>query len=427
LLERYYDQTSGVLTRPVLLELLKRTSIDPAKFILFEEIFDQAVNTPISDHEFKFSIDALKEDLEHHKMGETIVRAFDILEKGVEEKGETIKGLKPTKEFLYAELGNIDKLSGLAASAPEGDMMLEGESFFQDYLTVKHGEGPSMCKTGINTIDSTIGGIAYGDLALIAGFTSQGKSQFCAQLSWYTAVKEGKSVYYATSETVRKTIIRRIVSRHSREDKFECPEGLDSQKIKMGTLSPQEEKIFKAVLDDLQHNKDYGRIFVSQIPRGATMSYVEARLRRQHQQHEIDMTVWDYLNLLKPDQKRNSQREEANDLLKDAKTLAASFADGRGIAFVSPWQVSREKFEYAQQNGFYTIDSMSDTSEAEKSADLIFALLRFNESKNKAKFQTLKCRDGAIPPQVELDIDFRSSYLGEQSSDGFQNMSGFLA
>ena len=305
-------------------------------------------------------------------------------------------------------------------------MRLESESIFQMYLDSKHSEGKDMIPTGFPTIDKTIGGLTYGDLCLIAAFTSQGKSQMCAQLTWEAAVLHGKNTYYATSETVRPTIIRRIVSRHSRLPQFEMPEGLDSAKIKQGTLTEHEEKVFKAVLDDLNNNPAYGTLHIAQIPRGATMSYVEARLTRQHQQTPIDLTVWDYLNLLKPDQKRASQREEANDLLKDAKTIAAGFAEGRGIAFVSPWQVSREKFEHAQNNGFYTLDSLADTSEAEKSADLILALLRFNDSPKKAKLQTLKCRDGAIPPQIELDIDYRTSFLTEPTGESYHSISDFL-
>jgi replicative DNA helicase len=425
-LEKYFEQTGGILTRDVMLDLLSRTKIEPAKFILFEEIYDRASGLPVTEHEFKYAIDALKKDLEKIKLGQALNDTYDILEKGVEKNGFIISGPDEAKSYMYEQLGQIDKLSGISNASAEGDMRHEAEDIFSLYVDAKQSEGQDMIPTGFASIDKVIGGISYGDLCLIAAYTSQGKSQLCAQLTWEAAVLHGKNTYYATSETVRPTIIRRIVARHSRQPQFETPEGLDSNKIKMGTLSPHEEKVFKAVLDDLKNNKDYGALHISQIPRGATMSYVEARLKRQHQQTPIDLTVWDYLNLLKPDQKRASQREEANDLLKDAKTIAAGFAEGRGIAFVSPWQVSREKYEMAQNNGFYTLDSLADTSEAEKSADLIFALLRFNDSPKKAKLQTLKCRDGAIPPQFDLDIDYRTSFLTEPNGDNYHSMSDFL-
>lgn len=422
MLEKYFEQTGGILGKPALLDLLERSSVEPSKYILFEEIFDSACNTPVSEHEFRYCIDALKEAREKQLTGEMITTAYTILEKGETVGKETLEGHKDAKDFLYSELSRIDRLAGGAEAAPEGDMSLETAQFLNHYIDVKTGKVEKGIKTGIKVFDDATGGINTGDLALIAAFTNAGKSQMCVQFMWEAAVVQGKNVFYSTSETVRDTIIRRLIARHSLLPQFEYPKGLDSTAIKMGKLTVQEEKVLQAVLDDIASNKDYGKMYISQIPRGATLSYLEAKMRRQQQSWNVDLAICDYLNLIKPDIKRTSQREEANDIIKDAKVLATSF-DGKGIAFVSPWQMSRAAHDLAQQQGFYSLSSLADTSEAEKTPDLIATLLRFPDTPKKAKFQLLKCRDSAIPPTTELDIDFRCSYFKQSdSSSGFSNM-----
>lgn len=422
MIERYFEQTGGVLPRAALMDLLQRSKMDSGKILLYAEVYDVAAATPVSDHEFRFSVDAMLQLYEEHQTGQVITTAYEILgsKDGVTEKGSDtpLKGHRDAQQYLYDHLGRIEKLSHREVS-PEGDMMVESDDILATYLASKETGGVQGVKIGIPTLDKATGGVANGDLCLIAAYTSSGKSQMCAQMAWNAAVVQGKNTFFATSETVRNTIIRRIVARHSREAMFGYPQGLDSNAIKQGTLTVAEEKVLQDVLADLREGAKagrYGRIEVTQMPRGATLSYMEARMKRHQQMWDIEFAIFDYLNLLKSETRRVSEREEFNDILKNAKNLATSFADGRGVPFVSPWQMSRPKYELAQQTGYYEIGSLSDTSEAEKSADLIYSILRFMDSPKKAKIQGLKCRDAAIPPMIDLDIDFRCSYLGEASS-----------
>ena len=423
-LTRYFESTGGVLTKAALSEMLSRGPIASEKIPLFEEVFQSAITTPITDHEFKFSVQCMKDDLEDKRTGELIVKAYEVLEadKPIEVEGKEVKGGKAAKQLLYDGLGKIDKLSGFAASAPEGDMRNETDDMLAEYYKAKNGETVFGTPIGIPQFDEVGGGVANGELMIVAAFTNEGKSQLCSQIAWHVAVMEGKNFFYGTTETQRGTIMRRIVARHSLLPQFEYPHGLDSIAIKKGTLTPQEEKVLANVLEDLRYNSKYGKMHVSQIPRGANMSYVEARMKRHHQQWELQFAIWDYLNLIRSDVKRPSEREEANDKLKDAKTIATSFADGVGVPFVSPWQMSRDAWQRAQQSGMYEMASLSDTSEAEKTPDSIVTLLRFPDSPKKAKFQTLKLRDGSIPPIIELDIDYRCAYLGQSSHDSFSSL-----
>lgn len=413
-LERYYDVAGDVLPKNVLSDLLANSqTMETAKALLYGEAFEEIENLEISDHEFRYSVDALKERRAEQLTGEAITTAFEILERGAEVGRERLQGHKEARAYAYSQFAHIDKLDNLEV-APEGDMRREGNEVLQEYADRKSGKVDKGVLTGIPSVDEVGNGMGRGELIIVAAYTSAGKTQFCCQTAWHTSVMQGKNVFFATSETVRSTVRRRIIARHSRLPQFGLSNGLNVTGIKNGSLTASEEKVLKEVVDDLDHNPNYGELYISQIPRGATLSYVEARMNRQAALWDIDLAVCDYLALLKSDRKRNSEREELNEIIKDAKVYANSFNDGKGVPFLSPWQIRRESYQEALKvGGEYSLSSLSDTAESEKSADQIMTLFRIPETKNQVTFQFLKLRDGEIPSPLKLKIDFRNAFIGE--------------
>lgn len=421
MLERYYDVALGIMTKKTLSDLLGRSEqVDAAKVLLYEEAYEECVGMEVADHEFRYSVDALKDLKAKELTGETIATAFEILERGAEVGRDRLEGHIDARQYAYAQFAEIDRLNN-TESAPEGDIRHEADEILKEYQDRKAGKTGIGVLSGIGSIDHATGGFQRGELSLIAAFTNHGKTQFCCQTAWHTSVKQGKNVFFATSETVRGTVRRRIIARHSRLPQFEYPQGLNSTDIRDGTLSPKEEQILKDVVHDLDKNPNYGRLYIAQIPRGATLSYLEARMNRQGMTWDIDLGVVDALMLLKPDRHRGSEREEFNDILRDAKVFATSFQEGRGVPMVSPWQIRRESYLEALRTGFYGLASLSDTSEAEKSSDQIVSLLGMPENKAEVVLQFLKMRDGEIPTPVTLQTDFRNAYLADKSTNSLSN------
>jgi replicative DNA helicase len=226
-------------------------------------------------------------------------------------------------------------------------------------------------------------------------------------------VRQGKNVFFVTSETTRAMTRRRIVARHSLEQKFGYNQGLNSNDLKNGTLTPAAKNKLIEVATDLDANETYGQLYIAQVPRGATLATVEARLVRYAQQQPLDLVVIDYLALLKPDRRRDSAVTEFSDLLRDTKVLAATFDSGRGVPIISPWAMNRDRFTQAKKDGYYTLASLADTSEAEKSPDLLLALLGSDEGASKVRAQFLKNRDGEVGTAFTLEANFRSTFIGE--------------
>lgn len=414
-IERYYDIAGGVLPKKTLADLLGRSkTMDASTALLYEQTYEGIENLAVTDHDFRYSIDALKQQRAHQLTGEALTTAFEILERGAEVGKETLKGDLDARKFFREQDSTIERMSNVEV-APEGDMRHEGSDVLTEYFDRKNGKTEQGVQTGIKSLDKLTGGFDRGELSLICAYTNQGKTQLCCQIAWHAAVMQGKNVFFATSETVRVAVRRRLVARHSRLPQFGLTRGLNANDIKNGTLAPEEEKALKMVVDDLDHNPNYGMIYLSQIPSGATMSYWQARMNRQGSMWQIDLSVMDYFALLKSDRKRNSEREEFNEILKDAKVFSQSFNEGKGVPLVSPWQLKQEAYKAAQLTGAYGLASLSDTSEAEKSPDLIATLLAMPEQPNQLSLQLLKVRDGEVPNYAfQLETDFRNAYLGDK-------------
>jgi replicative DNA helicase len=418
LLERYYSITADILPRQWLSDLFQRRSGGTAaQTLLYEELYDEILNTQIEDHEFLYAIDALKDIRAQQLTGEAITQGMEVLERGLEVEGEELFGHEASRTFLYEQLAHIDKLGAFDA-APEGDMRQEARDIEKEYADRQAAKDRGFgIMTGIKPIDDLTSGFQNGELIVICGYTGEGKSMFAAQCAWRAAVEQKKNVFFATSETVRPQVRRRILARHSRQPQFAFKdgfEGFNTTDLKNASLGEDMEVVFHDVVADLEKNPEYGKLYIAQIPRGASLGYLEARLQRQQAQWNIDLLIVDYLALIKPDRKRMTQREELSDILKDAKVLATSFNHGVGVPLLSPWAMSQTAWKEAKERGQYSLANLADTSEAEKSSDVIISMLGHTERRKQVLGQLLKNRDGGAATSFDLTTDYRCAYLAVQ-------------
>lgn len=406
-LSRYFDRTGEVMPLHIFSKALEDGDVEAAKRLSYTETYKTLELTKNGEAEFKWSMDQLRDLAAKRETGVAITEAMEILERGYQVGKEVLKGHEDARNFLQARVHEIER-RGAQEIVKEGDILHESQEIIADYLSRRDGDTGDGVKLGIPVIDDKTGGMYAGELILVAGSFASGKSMISTQAAWSATVEQGFNVFFATSETVRAQVIRRIIARHSRLPMFGKPDGLDSADLKRGLLSPADEKLLYDVIDDWENNSTYGKLHLIQVPREAKLAFVENRLREFRRENECRLVVVDYLALLKASVKRQSEREEFNEILKDAKHMAVDAA----VPVMSPWQITREAQEAALKVGFFTTKVLSDTSEAEKSADQIMALLREPDNNKDLRLQWLKMRDDAMPPITELSIQLKSTYIG---------------
>lgn len=194
-------------------------------------------------------------------------------------------------------------------------------------------------------------------------------SQMLTNLAW-NSMRNGHNVIMFTTETTREEMEIRLLARHSRLSKFKLPGGLDSHQIMSGTLNEAHRTVFREVLDDFKAGQP-GNLIMVQMPANGYVDYVHAKANQYNRNTPIDLVLIDSINLLRSSRRYDSKREMLEDLLQGFKRFASSFDNGRGVAVVSPWQMSRPAWKEASEaGGIYTLASLADTSEAEKSQPL---------------------------------------------------------
>ncbi len=415
MLERYSEVTGAVLTRPALSDILSQSRVDPGTLAAYLETYDDLHDAPVTEAAFRWSLEQIKELAADRATTVALTEGMEILTRGVTtDKGETMRGHVQARAHVMERFADIDRSLSMQ-DAPEGDMRSEGKDILVEYAAMKSaraaGRGSGI-QFGVPALDDKLGGIHCGELCLVVGYTSDGKTSMCVQLAWSAAVEQQKNVVFLTTETIRNTVRRRIIARHSCLPQFGSGDGLNSRDIKDGTLSAEDQDRLHAVVNDFNDNSGYGQLYICQVPRAASIGYCESKLLRLQRQMDIDLVVMDYLALLKPDRKRTTDREELSGILKGSKQISRTLRDGLGVPFVSPWQVSRAARAEAERVGYYTLSALSETAETSNSADTIISLLApldNEDRRTKVKAQLMKHRDGEKANSIELMVDYATS------------------
>ena len=421
MLERYFHITGAVLTRIALDDLLRAARADAGKVALYRELYDTLAATQVHESQFAWSVRQIRESAAERATTAALTEAMEILTRGTEtDKGEIIRGHAEARGHVMRRFADIDRDLAMQES-PEGDMRTEAEDIIADYQTreaAAKDERNVGVRFGIPALDERIGGLQRGELVLLLGASGEGKTSAVVQLAWSAAIEQGKNVVIRTTETLREQVRRRVIARHSCLSHFDIPSGLNSRDIKNGTLDDAGRKNLIEVAHDFQNNPGYGKFVIVQVPRGATMSYCEAKLMRYAQDFRIDLGIMDYFALLRAERKRTTMREELAEILKDGKQVATSVMDGLGIPFVTPWQVSRIARLEAEKTGAYQSSAASETSEATNSADMQITLMAPLDHVGriaKVKMQIPKFRDGERSAPFDVTVDYATSCFNVQT------------
>lgn len=413
-IDKYYDEHLAVLPEWVLKERASK-DLTPEVALTLVEIYRKLSSITVGESDFQEAISLLKEDEIRSQVAEVLVTGREILA-GVyydEKKDVYLKGQEAAREYLSSSLRKIETID--STYAPEGDVREDIDNIWEDYLRKEENpEELGGIKYGLSEVDEVTGGIKPGELALIAGFTGAGKSQVATSLAW-NALRSGKNVLMFTTETTREEMEIRILSRHSRLPQFRRPGGLDSHQILNASLSPADREVFREVLRDFK-NMNSGNLFMVQMPSDGLVDYVHVKAAQYNRRAPIDLIIVDSINLLRLPGKQNDKRVMLEDMLQDFKRFASSFDNGRGVGVVSPWQMSRTSWKEAkEQGGVYSLASLADTSEAEKSASTILSIFKDNDGSPRVNIQVLKHRSGKEMSKVAYPYDYRNSFIGESS------------
>ena len=223
----------------------------------------------------------------------------------------------------------------------------------------KIGQGSSPAyPTGLNNLDSLIGGLIKQDLIIVAARASMGKTWLACHLANHLATEQQKPVVFFSAEMSQEQLTKRFLSIHS---------GIDSHRLMHNQIYEDEDKSLVNGLTNLLELP----IIIDDTP--ATQlapSKVRSVLRRiQSERGELGLVVLDYIQKL-GDRSAVNRAQTVGKFSGAFKDIAKEF----DVPFVALAQINRGVESQADKRP--GMASIKDSGDLEQDGDLILLLYR---------------------------------------------------
>lgn len=256
-------------------------------------------------------------------------------------------------------------------------------------------------KTGIKDLDKIVGGLEFGTLNTIAGFTGSGKTTLAVNIA-YNALLAGFNVLYVSLEVSKEHIMYNMFSRHS----LDIPNinGIKHNDIKKQRLSDEDyETLYKKVypsfinlpgklyvVDDSDIENKYG-LDLTEIIKNIN------KLCLRETNKPISLLVVDHAQLLKYGSGAKSPMIEyaiINNFVAKLRKLSCCLDEDKHkccVLLVS--QVNREGAAKITKEKLFSKEHIAEASEVERSSNIIIGVNIFEDIRGKIAYQLLKSRD----------------------------------
>jgi replicative DNA helicase len=207
-------------------------------------------------------------------------KVFSIAERGMREGGP-----QPIKTILAKTVDRIDELF-------HSDSPITGLS------------------TGYVDLDRMTAGLQAGDLVIVAGRPSMGKTTFAMNIAEHAAIKQDKPVLVFSLEMPAESLVLRLLSSLGR---------VEQTRLRNGKLNEDDWPRFTSAVALLSERPN---LFIDDSS-GIGPTELRARARRLHREHgSIGLIVVDYLQLMTVPGFRENRTAEISEISRSLKLLA---------------------------------------------------------------------------------------------------------
>lgn len=443
--DKFFDKTIALIE-----DYFNRFSVFPK----YAQISD-LLNSTTEDQLLNYVTNVLNTDVKIYKLDEEFITALVIAQKVQLEsdivgvineytsgygliKVKTKENILESVEDLIGKLykvkykvsQNEDSISSLVYGKEAVDLItkiyteleekrLSGEAFYYD-IGVKGFEDVQIKK---------------GDLVVVGGYTSHGKSVWLRHMLYRFLTTYHMNCCLFSFEMKHDNLLAFFHIKHANNKEiFPNTPYISNTKFKNGNLSNEERDfLLKTAIPDFANKNAYGTLFIDQ-PNKSKYGLLDLQMKVKFVESTImpvHVVGIDYLPLMYPlvDLKRSPDTDDYNQMIKDAKNYGLTHTTREGVLdpliIITPAQISRKALNEALKNdGRYTIDAIRYYYEMESSGDIVFSSL-FTDSmrlSNQLRIQNLKNRDGrVIVDPIDVNCDFDHGYyigeLGVRSED----------
>ena len=268
---------------------------------------------------------------------------------GEEEPDEILAGAEET----LLKLGDTRVKSGLENA---NDIVTGYEGGINAFLDPsKRIKGIS---TGFAKFDDLSGGMHGGELLILAGRPSMGKTSLALNIAQHVALKLKQTVAIFSLEMSKESLLTRLLCAAAR---------VDSQKFRQGYLNQEERRKLHHALTELVE----APLYVDDTP-GIHLMDIHAKLRRlQVERHHIGLVIVDYLQLMTGRGRFENRVQEVSALSRGMKLLAKEL----NVPMLVLSQLSRA-VETRQGDHRPQLSDLRESGSIEQDADLVGFIFR---------------------------------------------------
>jgi len=238
--------------------------------------------------------------------------------------------------------------------------------------------------TGFTDFDRKTGGLRGGDLIIIAGRPSMGKTTLAINIAEYAAINPDikASVAVFSMEMPSEQLVTRMLSSIGH---------VPLNSIRTGKISDDDWVRITAATSHLSQSK----IFIDESA-GLTPTELRARSRRIKREHGLDLIVVDYLQLMQVPGTQENRATEIAEISRGLKALAKEL----GVPVIALSQLNRAVEQRTEKKP--VMSDLRESGSLEQDADMILLIYRdevYNKDTTKkgiAEIDLAKHRNGEI-------------------------------
>ncbi len=261
-----------------------------------------------------------------------------------------------------------------------------------DYLSQHDGQLTGL-STGFSDFDHYTSGMQPGDLIIVAGRPSMGKTVLGMNIAEHAAIRGEKPVLVFSMEMPAEQLTMRMISSLGR---------IDQHKVRTGRLTDDDWPRITSAVSVLSEAKMYIDDTPSMSP-----SEVRSRARRLSREHNgLSLIVLDYLQLMRVPGTRENRSLEVSEISRSLKAIAKEL----NVPVIALSQLNRSLESRTDRRP--VMSDLRESGSIEQDADLIAFIYRdevYNDDspdKGTAEIIIRKQRNGPIG-------DFRLTFHGK--------------
>jgi replicative DNA helicase len=247
--------------------------------------------------------------------------------------------------------------------------------------------------TGFKVLDEKTSGMQAGDLIIVAGRPSMGKTTLAVNIAENAALGSGKSAAIFSMEMSSEALTLRMISSLGR---------INQTALRSGRLEEQDWPRIDSAMTQLSA----ANIYIDETP-ALTPTEIRARARRLKRERGLDLIVVDYIQLMQVAGTKENRATEVSEISRSLKALAKELK----VPVIALSQLNRGVEQRQEKKP--VMSDLRESGGIEQDADLILLIYReevYDQNttrKGIADIIIAKQRNG---PTGEVQLTFLGQY-----------------